>query len=131
MTNNALRKVKQNNKKEKKLSLHDQTTYESKIRCKKLMKADRKFRANILALLFLSFIIMGFTTINNYIKLNKMRNEYNGLQSEYTSYSLTRDRLKKDLDDSIDLEEIQRYAIEELGMVYENKDNIVYLDIDR
>lgn len=65
------------------------------------------------------------------MKLNNMRNEYNNLQSQYTSYQLTRDRLNKDLEDSVDLKEIQRYAMENLGMIYENKDNTVYLNIDR
>ena len=74
---------------------------------------------------------MAFVTIHNYIKLNYRRNEYNKLQSQYTSYQLTRDRLNKDLEDSVNLKEIQRYAMENLGMIYENKDNTVYLNIDR
>lgn len=127
----ALRKRKENKNRRKKLSLHNQTDYINKLKYKKLKKEDKKFKANVLALLFLSFIVMAFITINNYIKLNNTRNEYNSLQSQYTSYQLTRDRLNKDLEDSVDLKEIQRYAIEELGMVYENKENIVYLDIDR
>ena len=94
-------------------------------------KKDVKFKMKILALLFLSFIFMGFVSIYNYIKLNNKRNEYNNLQSQYTSYKLTRDRLNKDLEDSVDLKEIQRYAMEKLGMIYENEDNVVYLNIDR
>ena len=74
---------------------------------------------------------MGIFSLHNYMKLNNMRNEYNNLQSQYTSYQLTRDRLNKDLEDSVDLKEIQRYAMENLGMIYENKDNTVYLNIDR
>ncbi|MDY3005513.1 septum formation initiator [Anaerococcus sp. AGMB00486] len=127
----ALRKRKQNRKRIKKLSLQNQTDYNLKLKYNKFKKEDKKFKANILALLFLSFIVMGFITIKNYIKLNNTRNEYNSLQSQYTSYQLTRDRLNKNLEDTVDLKEIQRYAIEELGMVYENKNNIVYLDIDR
>ena len=69
--------------------------------------------------------------IHNYLKLNNTRNEYNNLQSQYTSYKLTKDRLNKDLEDSVDLKEIQRYAMENLGMIYQNKDNTVYLNIDR
>ncbi|MDU3153992.1 MAG: hypothetical protein E6706_07270 [Anaerococcus hydrogenalis] len=63
--------------------------------------------------------------------MNNTRNEYNNLQSQYTSYKLTKDRLNKDLEDSVDLKEIQRYAMENLGMIYQNKDNTVYLNIDR
>lgn len=74
---------------------------------------------------------MGISSIHNYLKLNNTRNEYNNLQSQYTSYKLTKDRLNKDLEDSVDLKEIQRYAMENLGMIYQNKDNTVYLNIDR
>lgn len=125
------RKVNKNLNKRLKLSLHNQASYDIKFRCNKLQKKDRNFKVRVLALLFLSFIFMAFVTIHNYIKLNYRRNEYNKLQSQYTSYQLTRDRLNKDLEDSVNLKEIQRYAMENLGMIYENKDNTVYLNIDR
>ena len=125
----ALKKRKINKK--LKLSLHDQTSYDIKFRYKKNKKKDRKFKRNILALLFLSFIFMGFISLHNYIKLNNRIKEYNKLQSQYTSYQLTRDRLNSDLEDSVSLKEIQRYAMENLGMIYENEGNVVYLNIDR
>lgn len=49
--------------------------------------------------------------------------EYNRLQAEIVSYELTRDRLQNNLDEAIDLNRIQRYAIEDLGMVYKNDKN--------
>ena len=125
------RKVNKNLNKRLKLSLHNQTSYDTKFRCNKLQKKDRKFKRNILALLFLSFIFMGFISLHNYIKLNNRIKEYNKLQSQYTSYQLTRDRLNSDLEDSVSLKEIQRYAMENLGMIYENEGNVVYLNIDR
>ena len=125
------RKINKNINKRKKLSLHDQTSYDTKFRYNRLKKRDRKFKKNILALLFLSFICMGISSIHNYLKLNNTRNEDNNLQSQYTSYKWTKDRLNKDLEDSVDLKEIQRYAMENLGMIYQNKDNTVYLNIDR
>ncbi|EEB35463.1 septum formation initiator family protein [Anaerococcus hydrogenalis] len=125
------RKVNKNLNKRKKLSLHNQTSYDTKFSYNRLKKKDKKFKRNVLALLILSFIFMGIFSLHNYMKLNNMRNEYNNLQSQYTSYQLTRDRLNKDLEDSVDLKEIQRYAMENLGMIYENKDNTVYLNIDR
>lgn len=125
------RKINKNLNKKLKLSLHDQTSYDIKFRYNKLQKKDRKFKRNILALLFLSFIFMGFISLHNYIKLNNRIKEYNKLQSQYTSYQLTRDRLNSDLEDSVSLKEIQRYAMENLGMIYENEGNVVYLNIDR
>lgn len=125
------RKINKNLNKKLKLSLHDQASYDIKFRYNKLQKKDRKFKRNILALLFLSFIFMGFISLHNYIKLNNRIKEYNKLQSQYTSYQLTRDRLNSDLEDSVSLKEIQRYAMENLGMIYENEGNVVYLNIDR
>lgn len=125
------RKINKNLNKQLKLSLRDQTSYDIKFRYNKLQKKDRKFKRNILALLFLSFVFMGFISLHNYIKLNNRIKEYNKLQSQYTSYQLTRDRLNSDLEDSVSLKEIQRYAMENLGMIYENEGNVVYLNIDR
>ena len=125
------RKINKNLNKQLKLSLRDQTSYDIKFRYNKLQKKDRKFKRNILALLFLSFIFMGFISLHNYIKLNNRIKEYNKLQSQYTSYQVTRDRLNSDLEDSVSLKEIQRYAMENLGMIYENEGNVVYLNIDR
>ena len=125
------RKINKNLNKQLKLSLRDQTSYDIKFRYNKKKKKDRKFKRNILALLFLSFIFMGFISLHNYIKLNNRIKEYNKLQSQYTSYQLTRDRLNSDLEDSVSLKEIQRYAMENLGMIYENEGNVVYLNIDR
>ena len=125
------RKVNKNLNKRKKLSLHNQTSYDTKFSYNRLKKKDKKFKRNVLALLILSFIFMGIFSLHNYMKLNNMRNEYNNLQSQYTSYQLTRDRLNSDLEDSVSLKEIQRYAMENLGMIYENEGNVVYLNIDR
>lgn len=132
MAYNTLKKRKQKRRyKRKKIQFSKSPSNDLKIRCKKLQRKDRKFKIRLLALLFLSFTIMAFILVHNYIKLNNIRNEYNNLQSQYTSYQLTRDRLNSELDRAVDLKEIQRYAMENLDMVYENKDNIVYLDIDR
>lgn len=132
MAYNTLKKRKQKRRyNRKKLQFSKSPSNDLKIRCKKLQRKDRKFKIRLLALLFLSFTIMAFILVHNYIKLNNIRNEYNNLQSQYTSYQLTRDRLNSELDRAVDLKEIQRYAMENLDMVYENKDNIVYLDIDR
>ena len=47
------------------------------------------------------------------------RNEYNELVTESISTELKRDRLKAKLENAVDINRIQRYAIEELGMVYD------------
>ena len=57
------------------------------------------------------------------INLSNDKFEYNRLQAEIVSYELTRDRLQNNLDEAIDLNRIQRYAIEDLGMVYKNDKN--------
>ena len=57
------------------------------------------------------------------INLSNDRFEYNRLQAEIVSYELQRDRLQNNLDEVIDLNRIQRYAIEDLGMVYKKDNN--------
>ena len=118
------RKINKNLNKKLKLSLRDQTSYDIKFRYNKLQKKDRKFKRNILALLFLSFIFMGFISLHNYIKLNNRIKEYNKLQSQYTSYQLTRDRLNSDLEDSVSLKEIQVI----LDKILDKKDQKVIME---
>ena len=59
------------------------------------------------------------------------RFEYNTLQADVNSYELQRDRLSQKLENAIDINRIQRYALEELGMVYKDDNNTVKLNVDR
>ena len=52
--------------------------------------------------------------------MSNERFEYNRLQADIVSYELQRDRLKTSLDEAVDLNRIQRYAIEDLDMVYQD-----------
>ncbi len=83
------RKINKNLNKKLKLSLHDQTSYDIKFRYNKLQKKDRKFKRNILALLFLSFVFMGFISLHNYIKLN------NRIKELRKQKKITQDELAK------------------------------------
>ena len=61
-------------------------------------------------------------TFNKRSELLAKRNEYNELVTESISTELKRDRLKAKLENAVDINRIQRYAIEKLGMVYDKAD---------
>ena len=82
-------------------------------------KRDRKMRI-ILSFFALAIIVtLGIFTFNKRNELMTKRNEYNELVTESISTELKRDRLKAKLENAVDINRIQRYAIEELGMVYD------------
>lgn|SRR5699024_200487 len=133
MAKNSVLRMKpiNNNKKRKKLQIHTSKNDMVKERVIMCRKKDRRFRRNLLILLVLCLSTMGALIINARNELNKIKVEYNNLDSQYISYELTRDRLKTDLEKTIDIKEIQRYAMEDLGMVYANDDNTVYVNVNR
>ncbi|MGO3019045.1 MAG: septum formation initiator [Anaerococcus sp.] len=133
MAKNSVLRMKpiNNNKKRKKLQIHTSKNDMVKQRVIMCRKKDRRFRRNLLILLVLCLSTMGALIINARNELNKIKVEYNNLDSQYISYELTRDRLKTDLEKTIDIKEIQRYAMEDLGMVYANDDNTVYVNVNR
>ena len=89
----------------------------------KLMKRDRKVKYAISLLVFAFIGALTTLLIIKRINLSNDRFEYNRLQAEIVSYELQRNRLQDNLDEAIDLNRIQRYAIEDLGMVYKNDKN--------
>ncbi len=130
--NSALRiKPTNNNIKRKRLKIH--TTREDRLRERAMVcrKKDRIFRRNLLILTVFSLLTMSAFLINSKIQLKRTKIEYNKLDSQYISYELTRDRLKTNLEKTIDIKEIQRYAMEDLGMVYANDENTVYVNVNR
>lgn len=131
MNSNLAIKQKNINKKRKRLKVHSSRRTRKEIKYNKCLQKDKKIKRNLLILTALAINFMVIFTFKSYIQLNNSIKEYNNLKSQYTSYQLTRDRLNVKLEDSIDLKEIQRYAMENLAMVYENDDRVVYLDIDR
>ena len=82
-------------------------------------KKDRRFKMLISFLTLAIVIILGYFTFNTRNELMAKRSEYKELTSDAVSKELKRDRLKAKLENTVDLNRIQRYALEELGMVYE------------
>lgn len=130
--NSALRiKPINNNKKRKRLQLHTSRKNIVKERAMMCRKKDRKFKRNLFVFAIMFLLTLGALTINAKNELKRAKIEYNKLDSQYISYELTRDRLKTNLEKTIDIKEIQRYAMEDLGMVYANDDNTVYVNVNR
>lgn len=82
-------------------------------------KKDRRFKMLISFLTLAIVITLGYLTFTTRNELMAKRSEYKELTSDAVSKELKRDRLKAKLENTVDLNRIQRYALEELGMVYE------------
>lgn len=133
MRANSLLKLEptNNNKKRKILKIHTPIKETYKHRANLCRSRDKKFRKNLLLICLFSLSLMTAFLINARNELKKAKMEYNKLDSQDISYQLTRDRLKTNLEKTIDIKEIQRYAMEKLGMVYANEENIVELNVNR
>ncbi|WP_308652396.1 hypothetical protein [uncultured Anaerococcus sp.] len=117
------RLVKNNNKNRVRLKVKEKPKVMRSYQVDKLRKRDRRAKYAV------SFLVFAFITTLATLLIIKRRNlsndrfEYNRLQAEIVSYELQRNRLQDNLDEAIDLNRIQRYAIEEMGMVYKNDKN--------
>lgn len=117
------RLVKNNNKNRVRLKVNEKPKVMRSYQVDKLRKRDRKIKYAISLLVFAFIGALTTLLIIKRINLSNDRFEYNRLQAEIVSYELQRDRLSNNLDEAIDLNRIQRYAIEDLGMVYKNDKN--------
>ena len=118
---------KNNNHNRKRFKAKENPKYSRKNQMKIQQKKDKRFKAILSFLTFaivLSLVYFTFTTRN---ELLAKRDQYKNLASETISQELKRDRLNAKLEDTVDLNRIQRYALEELGMVYE-KDGAERID---
>lgn len=117
------RLVKNNNKNRVRLKVKEKPKVMRSYQVDMLRKRDRRVKYAI------SFFVFAFITTLATLLIIKRRNlsndrfEYNRLQAEIVSYELQKNRLSNNLDEAIDLNRIQRYAIEEMGMVYKNDKN--------
>ena len=117
------RLVKNNNKNRVRLKVKEKPKVMRSYQVDKLRKRDRKVKYAISFLTFAFIATLATLLIIKRINLSNDRFEYNRLQAEIVSYELQRDRLQNNLDEAIDLNSIQRYAIEDLGMVYKKNNN--------
>lgn len=112
--------TKNNNRNRKRLKAKDSKKYSRKKQVKLQQKKDRQFKS-VLSFLTLAIVLtLGYFTFNTRSELIAKRNQYRDLASETISQELKRDRLNAKLEGTVDLNRIQRYAIEQLGMVYDN-----------
>ena len=107
------------NQDRKRLKAKDSPKSSRKKNIKIQQKKDRKTKLTISILTLALVLTLGYFTLNTRNQLLAKRAEYRKLASETISQELKRDRLKAKLENTVDLNRIQRYALEELGMVYE------------
>ncbi|WP_311492793.1 hypothetical protein [uncultured Anaerococcus sp.] len=117
------RQVKNNNKNRVRLKVKERPKLTRSHQIERIRKKDRHLKYAISFLSFSIIAAMATFLIIKRINLSNDRFEYNRLQAEIVSYELQRDRLQSNLDEAIDLNRIQRYAIEDLGMVYKKDNN--------
>jgi hypothetical protein len=124
-------KPRNNNNKRKRLTIHTSTDDLIKQKTIEYRRKDKIFKRRILLFMLFAIAAMIFSLFSTRNKLSSLEKEYNDLNSQYSSFQLTRDRIQTDLDEAIDIKEIQRYAMEELDMVYAGDSNTVYVDVNR
>ena len=117
------RLVKNNNKNRIRLKVKEKPKMSRTNQIAKIRKKDRNMKFAISLFTFMVLATMATFLIIKRINLSNDRFEYNRLQAEIVSYEQQRDRLKNNLDEAIDLNRIQRYALEEMGMVYKSDSN--------
>ena len=112
--------IKNNNKGRVRLKVKEKPKRSKSYNIYLLRKRDRMMKFWISLFVFSMLMAMTTFLINKRINLSNERFEYNRLQADIVSYELQRDRLKTSLDEAVDLNRIQRYAIEDLDMVYQD-----------
>ncbi|EEI85295.1 hypothetical protein [Anaerococcus lactolyticus] len=117
------RLVKNKNRNRVRLKVKERPKLTRANQIEKTRKRDRNVKYAISFIAFAFIATMATFLIIKRINLSNDRFEYNRLQAEIVSYELQRDRLQNNLDEAIDLNSIQRYAIEDLGMVYKKNNN--------
>ena len=111
--------TKNTNQNRKRLKAKDSPKLNRKNKIKIQQKRDRRTKITLSILTLAIVLTLGYLTFNTRNELIAKRIEYKDLASETISKELKRDRLEAKLEGTVDLNRIQRYALEELGMVYE------------
>lgn len=114
--------MKNNNKNRVRLKVKERPRPDRQSQINRLKKIDMRMKTIVSFLIFACIALMVGLLIKKRADLSNYSFEYNRLEAEIVSYELQRDRLRKKLDDAVDLNRIQRYAIEDLNMVYESAD---------
>lgn len=113
------------NENRKRLKVKETKETSPKYRNRSLEKRAFRFKRIFTILTIFIIAIFGYFNLQKRKQLNNKRYEYNTLMNEVISKQLKKDRLNAKLENAIDLNRIQRYALEELGMVYANNDKEV------
>ena len=124
-------RYKNDNYKRKRLRVKDDRKAIKLRKIEHLKQRDRKVKIVLSTLTVIFVLSLASITLIKRNNLKAKRFEYNTLQADVNSYELQRDRLSQKLENAIDINRIQRYALEELGMVYKDDNNTVKLNVDR
>lgn len=96
--------------------------YKEKIANRKLVKV---------AAVVLSFLVLYAVVCNSFIAKDTARRELEEAKEEYVFSQAENRELRGELNNLISAENIDRIAVEELGLVKVTPGNVIYLDADR
>lgn len=92
---------------------------------------DKSVRKSMITAFFILLIALCVKTYTMTSNIHQQKKRLEELSTEKYSLELVRDDYKKKLEDSIDLEEIKRYAFESLGMKNAPDDKVIKIDVDK
>ena len=89
-------------------------------------KAIMRMKA-VIAIVF--FFVLGTFILLRYAQINQGNREVYNLKSEYNKVFGTNAQIKVGLNKKVDLNEIEKSAIEKLGMQYPDKNQTIYVEV--
>jgi len=92
---------------------------------KKALTGFKKF------ILTASLFAVVFSIISGYVKLDEAKNNALMLQKELKSITADNQLLQQKIDSAVDLNALQKKAVEEYGMVKPERSQTIYVDITR
>lgn len=98
---------------------------------KKLIRKDRKVKTGLLRIFAVYFIACFFILLGSRARLAKKNRELNSLEDQVRVLEMTKAGKKEELEKAIDLDEIKRYATENLHMKYITDENTLDINVDR
>ncbi|MGN0170591.1 MAG: hypothetical protein ACI39H_07515 [Lachnospiraceae bacterium] len=99
----------------------------------RILEREKKIsRANMVVMTMATVMILGLCAVYIHLisQLNIRMNKVASLESQLINLTEENDSLEKSIETSVDLEQIRKTAIKELGMVYPEEDQIVYYQLD-
>ncbi len=104
-------------------------THNRPTRRKKINKKAQFMRKVKRCAMIATVMILAFMMVRGYVALDEISGDISSLKSEYNSITAENQAIQAEIDKSLDLEELQRIATEEYGMIRPENYQIFYVDM--